>query len=50
MDGTKRTVTDSVTSDEDDTYINFCYPMGSRIVHDPKIGVARTNPIEPTTD
>ncbi len=44
VDGAKETVTDSMTGDGDETYINLCYPRGSRIVHDPKIGVGINAP------
>lgn len=39
VDGNNMTVTDSTTDDGDEKYINLCYPSGTRIVHDPKIGV-----------
>jgi len=42
VNGVKRenAVNHSITSHEDDTVINLCYPQGSKIFHDPKLGVS----------
>ena len=39
VDGDTETVNHSFTGREEDTVINLCYPHGSKIVHDPKLGV-----------
>ncbi|MFW6117588.1 MAG: hypothetical protein ACOC6G_03290 [Thermoproteota archaeon] len=39
VDGENRTVTHSFTMSEEETLINLCYPQGTNIIHDPKLGI-----------
>jgi len=48
VDDKNSTVNHSFTKTEEGTMINLCYPRGSNIVHDPKLGVWITVPLLPT--
>ena len=48
VDEVNRIVNHSYSKVEEGTLINLCYPRGSNIVHDPKLGVAIKPPLVPT--
>ncbi|MFQ6095294.1 MAG: hypothetical protein ACE5NN_04045, partial [Candidatus Bathyarchaeia archaeon] len=48
IDEVNRAVNHSFTKTDEGTLINLCYPHGSSIVHDPKLGVGIKVPLIPT--
>jgi len=44
VDGATKPVNSSLTKEEERVLINLCYPRGTSIIHDPKLGVGILTP------